>query len=647
MRIGTKGLAVLLCFISAYAAPAAAQSVIDPTGDGGSFNVSTDVYDNVSKLDSGTYTINITSDGTLHGDVGKGGITQGTLRVSMDEGGRVTGTAMAEGEDSVVEINGGYITSRFAGEEVLEVENGGLIHLGETTAEARRGNLLDTQSSGSVVADGSVLIGDIVNKGTGNLDVTLDAGSILEGTVSTNAGGATNLSVASGGEAWEVSGSSDLGQGSLENGGVVNLAAASDYITVKAGDLGAGAGAAKSAVPEGAADGVFGVKMDTVAETSDKLQIANSAAGSYTITAQANDASAKTSGNERFSVVEIGGESSASFALSHEMELGAWMYTLRAAPNGAGTVWEVGSNGPSNVASAAVNAVAAGYLMGYAETGTLMQRMGDLRGTPMLSGFWARAHGGKFDADDMAHGKEFDLKYGGVHVGYDRKIETGLPGDFYAGVMFGYSKGDINFAYAGGDGDVDSKMIGVYGTYKQKNGVYVDALLKYQWINQDFDTFDSTGAHVTTNDINTSGLGFSIETGQKFAIDKGWYATPRLGLSYMRQNNGYFNASNGLRIGVEGYTSLIGSVGITIGYENAKHNFYATVARAKEFEGDLDFYANTMPIHDGMDDSWWVYGIGYSANLDDKNQLYIDVERASGGVFEQDWSVRAGWRMIF
>lgn len=653
MRMGFKRSVVSLFFILALAAPAAAQPHIDASGNG-SYNVSADMAADVKKFDSGIYTVNITSDSTLTGDIGKV-FVEGTLRIDMEQGSSVVGTATASYRNNTVDITGGTITSA-SGNDVFVVVNGGSINLMGTSAQANGANLINATSAtfvsytSSVLANDALLIGDISNEAIGGaLGVTLGNGSVLEGAVSTNAGGATNLSIASSADSWIVSGNSDLGHGSLENSGVVSLMGADDYITLKAGGLSSNGMVKKSggSNPDSARDGIFGIRMDIVAEAGDKLEIANSAAGSYVITAQENDASARTSGRESFSLVEIGGNSRAYFALTHEIELGAWMYTLRESSIGTRSVWGIGSNGLSNVASAAVNSIAAGYLMDYAETGTLMQRMGDLRGTPMLSGFWARVHGGKFNTGDMTHGKEFDLKYGGIHIGYDRKIETGLPGDFYAGVMFGYSKGEIDFSYAGGDGDVGSRMIGVYGTYKQKNGVYVDALLKYQWIDHDFDTFDSTGARVTTNDATTSGVGFSVETGQKFAFDNGWYAAPQLRLSYTRQNDGYFNPSNGLRIGVDGYTSLIGRVGVMIGYENEKHNFYATVSRAREFDGDLDFYANTMPIGDSMGDSWWVYGIGYTAKLDDKNHLYIDVERASGGVFEQDWSVKAGWRIEF
>lgn len=122
------------------------------------------------------------------------------------------------------------------------------------------------------------------------------------------------------------------------------------------------------------------MKMDVVTQQSDKLEIANIAAGSYTITAQDNDATLATSGRERFNLVEIGGTNSANFTLTHGMELGAWMYSTRQTAFGAsGSAVQVYSTGLSNAASATatVNTFASGYIMGYAETNTLVQRLGE------------------------------------------------------------------------------------------------------------------------------------------------------------------------------------------------------------------------------------------------------------------------------
>lgn len=47
-------------------------------------------------------------------------------------------------------------------------------------------------------------------------------------------------------------------------------------------------------------------------------------------------------------------------------------------------------------------------------------------------------------------------------------------------------------------------------------------------------------------------------------------------------------------------------------------------------------------VEESFGDDWWVYGIGYTSRLNERNSLYLDVERASGGSFTQPWRVCAG-----
>lgn len=242
------------------------------------------------------------------------------------------------------------------------------------------------------------------------------------------------------------------------------------------------------------------------------------------------------------------------------------------------------------------------------------------------------------------------MDYGGFQIGYDRKVETKSDGELYMGAMFGYSKGDLDY-FKAGDGKVDSKKLAVYGTYIKPSGFYLDAILKYQWMKNEFDVIDTAGTPVRGDDVSTGGLGASVEVGQRIAIGgnkgakSGWYAEPQLQLSYQRQDGGYFNADNGLRIGVEPFTSILGRVGILLGYETEKSNFYAKVSKVKEFDGDLSVSANGTMISESLNSSWWVYGIGFTTKLDARNSLYLDIERTSGGTFRQPWKAGAGWRI--
>ena len=250
--------------------------------------------------------------------------------------------------------------------------------------------------------------------------------------------------------------------------------------------------------------------------------------------------------------------------------------------------------------------------------------------------------------------RDFDMKYGGAQVGYDRKIKNSWKGDTYVGGYFGYSKGNLDYSIldggTGGSGSVDSRTLGLYGTYIADDGFYVDAVLKYMWMKNDFDVLDSDGGHVTGDGLSTGGMGFSLELGKRFRFTKNekgdnWYIEPQAQLSYTRQDGGYFNASNGLRIGVDSFNSLLGRLGMLAGYETPKSNFYAKASYVKEFDGDVNIIANNISIPESFGDSWWEYGLGFTAKLNDRNSIYMSLERSSGGKFTEPWKVYAGWRI--
>lgn len=109
-----------------------------------------------------------------------------------------------------------------------------------------------------------------------------------------------------------------------------------------------------------------------------------------------------------------------------------------------------------------------------------------------------------------------------------------------------------------------------------------------------------------------------------------------------------YSASNGLAIGVCDYDSLIGRVGFLVGYESAKTNIYAKLSYLKEFDGDLDMCANGVGIGtESLDSHWFAYGLGVTHRVNDRNAFYLDVQRSSGGDFEQQWRLNGGWRISF
>lgn len=471
----------------------------------------------------------------------------------------------------------------------------------------------------------------------GTIDLAMTSGSLFTG--STYAGnGIISLNMA--GSRWNITDDSLLTTLNLDST-VVDYRGAGLGTVLYADALDAAPGSG----------GTFIMKTDIVNQLADKLEVMGTMNGSQHNITVFNSGSAATDGSEVVTLVDTA-DSSGIFQLTGAVDLGAWQYGLRQESGGMGSLWQLYATGASTPAVAGVSTFYASYLLSYADTQTLIQRLGDLRETPHLNGFWFRTHGGKFESNSRSFMQPFDMDYWGVQLGYDRKIENGWDGDLYAGVMFGYSKGDLDYL-SSGKGDVDSKTLGVYGTFISRNGFYADLALKYQWMDNDFDVLDSAGTRVTGGKASTNGFGASLEIGRRFFFGKdggskeGWYIEPQAQLSWLRQSDGYFTASNGLHIGLDDYTSLLGRIGILAGYKLDRSNFYVTVSKVKEFDGDADIYANGVRIENSFGGDWWVYGLGFTSRLNDRNSVYLDVERASGGPFTQAWAVRAGWRITF
>lgn len=466
-------------------------------------------------------------------------------------------------------------------------------------------------------------------------------GSSLTGTVDDlGAEAVTNLYIMDTNTAWRVTGNS-MFRGTLANGGAVDYTASAGLVAVTVGNL----------ADAGSTGGLFRMKTDIVNQKADNLIVTGTAPGSYLIDV-INNGSGATTGNEAVPLVYIHGGGDEDFSLAHPVELGAWEYSLRETPTGAvSSVWELYANGNvTNPGVGGLDSLIGAYLLSYAETNTLIQRLGDLRGTKSESGLWFRLHGGEFESKSRRYSKGFDMDYYGIQLGYDRKVEIDWDGDAYFGVMFGYGKGDIDYPNNGGS-DVESKMAGIYGTFVKPNGFFLDAIIKYQWMENDFDVPDSAGTMVHGKGADSNGFGWSVEVGQRIPFGRdqktAWYAEPQVQLTYQRFGSGYYTASNGLHIGIEGIVSMTGRLGLLVGYEKENSNLYAKVSRVREFEGDLDVYANGSKLSESLSGSWWVYGIGYTARFDDRNSIYLDIERSSGGSFRHNWAAKAGWRYTF
>lgn len=509
-------------------------------------------------------------------------------------------------------------------------------------------SLLD--GSGNVIGGGTFNIaGDMKTETNGLIDLWLTGGSVFTGKTEQN-GGALNLKF---NEAlWNLTGDSVMNNLTLNNS-TVRFDSAPAFVTLNLDSL-QGSG------------GILELKTDIQMIQNDKVIIAGELSGDHYIKVQ-NNGAANTTGTEILTLVETQG-GSGSFALNHPgVELGGFVYNLRQTDNN----WELfaaprppgpGPYDPdpelSSSADAIINSYAAGYLLNYADMQNLFKRLGDLRNNPEKNkfGVWARGYGGRFNSSGSDFLRGFKMDYYAMQAGFDYKVMASERfGDIYVGPMFGYINGNTN--HFAGSGTVDMKTAGAYATYIGNRGFYVDMLAKYGWMENGIDVYDTQGNKVIANDIKANSVNLSLEAGQRLFLtgegpNRGFYVEPQAQISYTHTTGDSVKASNGLKVKLEDYDSVLGRIGTNVGYttalsEDTAVNVYAKVNYVHEFDGDIKAKLNNAQIKESFKANWVTYGVGASLNINEKHSVYADFEAASGGQFQQPWSATVGYRFTF
>ncbi|WP_261821778.1 autotransporter outer membrane beta-barrel domain-containing protein [Pragia fontium] len=395
----------------------------------------------------------------------------------------------------------------------------------------------------------------------------------------------------------------------------------------------------------------------TGSNQGDLLKIIGTTSGSHTLTVL-NNGSAATNGTETLTLVETS-DGNGQFAMNSKVELGGYQYDLRKTGNNwelFGAVIETdpgtGTTHPepeiTTTADASANFLNVGYLMSYAENQTLLQRMGDLRQNSEHGNMWLRGFAGKFDS--FAGGKlsQFDMTYQGMQIGVDKRLAIESP--IFVGLFMGQTQGSPN--YRSGDGSTKSSNAGLYASYIHHNGAYLNATAKYARLKNSFNVKDSQNERVSGNG-SSDGLSLSLEGGHKFNLSEtnnGLYIEPQVQFTYGHQAATNITASNGLRVDLGSYESMLGRVSTLFGYElNAgdnQVNVYLKTGLVREFDGNVDYRLNGSQEQHTFKGNWWNNGVGVSAQLSKAHTFYLDVDSATGNKFNQH-QVNGGYRFSF
>ena len=285
------------------------------------------------------------------------------------------------------------------------------------------------------------------------------------------------------------------------------------------------------------------------------------------------------------------------------------------------------------------------YLSWKQEMGSLTQRMGELRDSSAEHGVWARVYGGKVE-----NGSQYDNEYQTYQVGYDKKYSVD-NGRVYLGYLVSYTDGETDYDL--GHGENYSVGAGIYATWMNNNGHYVDVLYKVSRLNNKFDVAsNNTEVGKSHGDYDTYGISLSAEYGKRFDITEKWFAEPSIGMHLGRLGEETYTTDSGIEVSQDSIYTAEGRIGTAVGYKfNDKGNVYARTHVVKEFAGDVDaeYTANgaTSNTSEDMGDTWLEFGVGVNYRFAENVNVYADIEKSGDATVDTEWQGNLGFRYEF
>ena len=551
----------------------------------------------------GIYSTGANSDIAFHSDTIL--TTNGPAAVQVEAGGKVL---FARG---LVSESGAYIFAVDSGSNIkINSEGGGLVKV----------------------------IGDIFAQDGGTLDFKMDnSESYLEG-----AADGVNMDMQNG-SVWRVTGDSNSQKLNLEN-------AAVDLTTD-------GVGATKFVIADySGTGGNFIMDTDLAAETSDKVNITNAAAGTTYV--QVKDASlvnGHTVTGAKNLLLITDASQNVNFVGKNLNAGGLWDVTPTL-ENGENVTLTNGSQGTkdqwyltkiakavNNDSQVLLDAVDSSYALWRNTNDSLRKRFGELRlhtNETDDDGIWARYSGGKFGSGN------FDGSFNMYQLGYDKAAN--------AKSIYGFAvetgSGHTSYSYGSGK---DKLFAGsIYGTWHGDNSSYTDVVARFGQFDTDIRSY---GDYPDKAKAKSHAYSLSVEYGKTIELNKaqGTFIEPQAQLIVGRLGSSSYTTDRGNNVYMGGVNSCIGRLGVVAGKKDASGNdVYLKVNMLHEFGGNRDvrmLAGNGETLSESQDygDTWFELGLGGNIKLGNSSHLYGDIERSFGADIQKKWQVNAGVRFEF
>ena len=638
------------------------SAVLSGTNDKGSFSIAGGSAANMLLENGGYLTVfdghqasatTVGSDGTL--DIRSGGVLRGTTTL-LDKSILVGDVVTNEGNLYFLNNSAATFAGTLTGTGTLTQEGGSTRFSGLLSQDGG----IALQSGGAMTMDALQAKANVTTQSGTTL--TLDNGTILTGNVAGDSTGAGDMAV-KGASVWHLDGDSTVGALTLDNGTVdfrpsttTRLTPAFQAVSLALGSL--------------SGSGMFRMNTDIASHTGDMLKVAGNASGNFVLDIK-NTGREPVSAGAPLQVVQTGG-GDAMFTLNGgKVDAGTWEYGL----SKENTNWYLKADTPppvtpptnpdagkpdsgtssspdrrtSKSADAVLGMATAPVYVFNSELQNLRFRHGDfMQNTRSPGGVWGRYTG----SDNRISGgasSGYSLTQNGFETGGDKVFDLG-ESHLAVGAFVSYTDNSISHN-RGGDSTIGSTGGGLYATWFDNDGYYVDGVLKYNRFSNELRTRMSDGTAVK-GDYSQNGFGGSLEAGKTFSLNDNTWAQPYVRTTAFRTDAKDISLNNGMKASIGTTKSLQAETGVNLGMNldiaGKTVKPYLKAAISHEFSDN-----NKVRINDRYDftnnisGTTGKYGAGVSAQLTPNAEVWAEANYQKGVNIESPVTGSVGFRINF